>query len=721
MKRPKLKKASKRLTCSKRYKIQKKVREHNKKLRKEAKKQKVRKVKKDPGIPNAAPFKEEILREAEHRKLQLEELKEKQKLTKQKERAKKRKREAENNDPATKAKKAKKEQTVKKQLKSTSNKDKNSKTLFCSELKKVIEASDVILEVLDARDPLGCRCPQVEETILNLEGKKKLILVLNKIDLVPKDNVEKWLKYLQNEFPTVAFKASTQLQDKTVVCFCLALVTLFFLYICVRGKGVGLVKTKGELNVLRLFHENRVCWTDQTNDIPMFLWCRVYPNKLKFNHQKLMMLFFLLQQKKRRAASGAVDLTKGVTCLGSDFLSQLLGDYYRSRGTDDAIKVGVVDLVPKDNVEKWLKYLQNEFPTVAFKASTQLQDKTVQQKKRRAASGAVDLTKGVTCLGSDFLSQLLGDYYRSRGTDDAIKVGVVGFPNVGKSSLINSMKKMRACHVGISRCTTRCMQLVHIDKSVKMLDSPGIIAGSLNSAVSLALRSASEMEELVNPLEAVNALLKHCNKQQVMLQYNIPNYRNSLEFLTLFAMKRGCLKKGGVPDTQKAAETLLNDWTGAKVSYHSKPPEQHKFPSHLSETAVAERLKEWGTEKLEQGNLNTIKNVKCPSMASSIVFHSTGPTDGVLDEGVKEPDEGQDEDEEVEIGSEEEDEEELELDEVKPKVKKVLPVDKASNGKSEEKTTGEQSTLQSQVVPVSIDFSSSKKDDDAYDFNTDFN
>ncbi|MGH0185799.1 UNVERIFIED_CONTAM: hypothetical protein FKN15_019071, partial [Acipenser sinensis] len=472
-----LKKASKRLTCSKRYKIQKKVREHNKKLRKEAKKQKVRKVKKDPGIPNAAPFKEEILREAEHRKLQLEELKEKQKLTKQKERAKKRKREAENNDPATKAKKAKKEQTVKKQLKSTSNKDKNSKTLFCSELKKVIEASDVILEVLDARDPLGCRCPQVEETILNLEGKKKLILVLNKI----------------------------------------------------------------------------------------------------------------------------------------------------------------------------------------------------------------------------------------------------GFPNVGKSSLINSMKKMRACHVGISRCTTRCMQLVHIDKSVKMLDSPGIIAGSLNSAVSLALRSASEMEELVNPLEAVNALLKHCNKQQVMLQYNIPNYRNSLEFLTLFAMKRGCLKKGGFPDTQKAAETLLNDWTGAKVSYHSKPPEQHKFPSHLSETAVAERLKEWGTEKLEQGNLNTIKNVKCPSMASSIVFHSTGPTDGVLDEGVKEPDEGQDEDEEVEIGSEEEDEEELELDEVKPKVKKVLPVDEASNGKSEEKTTGEQSTLQSQVVPFSIDFSSSKKDDDAYDFNTDFN
>lgn len=46
---------------------------------------------------------------------------------------------------------------------------------------QVIEESDVIVEVLDARDPLGCRCPQLEETILKHEGKKKLLFILNKI------------------------------------------------------------------------------------------------------------------------------------------------------------------------------------------------------------------------------------------------------------------------------------------------------------------------------------------------------------------------------------------------------------------------------------------------------------------------------------------------------------------------------------------------------------
>jgi len=60
----------------------------------------------------------------------------------------------------------------------------NGKKYF-KEIKKVIEASDIILEVLDARDPLSCRCKKIEAEILSQPGDKKIILVLNKIDLVP--------------------------------------------------------------------------------------------------------------------------------------------------------------------------------------------------------------------------------------------------------------------------------------------------------------------------------------------------------------------------------------------------------------------------------------------------------------------------------------------------------------------------------------------------------
>lgn len=64
-------------------------------------------------------------------------------------------------------------------------------------LLQVIDASDVVIEVLDARDPLGFRCPQLEEAVLQREGNKKLLLVLNKIGdyiyiIVYKVHLEAW-------------------------------------------------------------------------------------------------------------------------------------------------------------------------------------------------------------------------------------------------------------------------------------------------------------------------------------------------------------------------------------------------------------------------------------------------------------------------------------------------------------------------------------------------
>lgn len=56
---------------------------------------------------------------------------------------------------------------------------------LCRVVPKVIEASDVILEILDARDPMGCRCAQLEEAVLKHEGKKRLLFVLNKIGMEP--------------------------------------------------------------------------------------------------------------------------------------------------------------------------------------------------------------------------------------------------------------------------------------------------------------------------------------------------------------------------------------------------------------------------------------------------------------------------------------------------------------------------------------------------------
>lgn len=57
----------------------------------------------------------------------------------------------------------------------------NSERSFYKELAKVIEASDVILEVLDARDPLGTRSADMEKMVMRAGPEKHLVLLLNKI------------------------------------------------------------------------------------------------------------------------------------------------------------------------------------------------------------------------------------------------------------------------------------------------------------------------------------------------------------------------------------------------------------------------------------------------------------------------------------------------------------------------------------------------------------
>lgn len=61
----------------------------------------------------------------------------------------------------------------------------HSERSFYKELVKVIEASDVILEVLDARDPLGTRCLDMEMMVKKADPSKRIVLLLNKIGIMP--------------------------------------------------------------------------------------------------------------------------------------------------------------------------------------------------------------------------------------------------------------------------------------------------------------------------------------------------------------------------------------------------------------------------------------------------------------------------------------------------------------------------------------------------------
>ncbi|KAK7268591.1 hypothetical protein RIF29_21292 [Crotalaria pallida] len=108
----------------------------------------------------------------------------------------------------------------------------------------------------------------------------------------------------------------------------------------------------------------------------------------------------------------------------------------------------------------------------------------------------------------------------------SITVGVIGLSNVGKSSLINSLRRSRVANVGTTLGLTRSLQEVQLDKNIKLLDCPGVVMlKSQENNASVALRNCKRIEKLDDPI----------------------------------APARGKRTNGGVADVDAAARIILHD------------------------------------------------------------------------------------------------------------------------------------------------------------------
>lgn len=302
----------------------------------------------------------------------------------------------------------------------TTNKDLSRKA-YIKILDQVIENSDVILEVLDSRDPLSCRSKELENTILSKRGDKKIILVLNKIDLIPVQNAIDWQKYLSREFGCVLFKANTQNQSSN-------------------------------LSQSTLFDKN-------------------------------------LKEKK-------------------DYIEEVL--------------------------------------------------------------------KSNKAIGGEELLNMLKNYSRTdSGNKSSIVVGVVGIPNVGKSSIINSLT--RGKNVGVSNTPgfTKGLQEVILDNNLRLLDCPGVVMSHDENSI---LHNVIRTEEIKEPIEVVGRIFKKMSQDYLFKTYDLDisllkgSELTVEKILYLIGEKLKKYKRGGLVDLDKAARLVINDWNAGKLKYYTVPP-----------------------------------------------------------------------------------------------------------------------------------------------------
>ncbi|SJM86373.1 probable Nuclear GTP-binding protein NUG1 [Zygosaccharomyces bailii] len=259
----------------------------------------------------------------------------------------------------------------------------------------------------------------------------------------------------------------------------------------------------------------------------------------------------------------------------------------QSQGKRLILIINKVDLVPPHVLEQWLNVLRSSFPTIPLKSAPGATTATSFNKK---------LTQSVT---ANALMESLKKYSANSNLKRSIVVGVIGYPNVGKSSVINSLISRRngsskACPVGNEAGVTTSLREVKVDNRLKILDSPGIcFPGELKKKTKteqeaeLALLNALPPKHMVDPYAAILLLVKKLSKSPEMTEnfkklYELPPIpaRDADEFTKHFlihvARKRGRLGKGGVPNISSAGQSVLNDWRDGKIMGWTLPKASRK-------------------------------------------------------------------------------------------------------------------------------------------------
>ena len=174
------------------------------------------------------------------------------------------------------------------------------------------------------------------------------------------------------------------------------------------------------------------------------------------------------------------------------------------------------------------------------------------------------------------LRELLKDQlekYSAKGMKGRpIRVMILGIPNVGKSSLINRLAGGKRAKAEDRAGVTRTQQWIKTTDGVELLDTPGVLWPKLDDqdvAVRLAMTGAVRDDILDKEALAARLMtLLHTEYPQALEQrYKIPPELEAegFEYLELMAKNRGMLLSGGVPNTERAAITLLDEFRGTKL------------------------------------------------------------------------------------------------------------------------------------------------------------
>lgn len=158
------------------------------------------------------------------------------------------------------------------------------------------------------------------------------------------------------------------------------------------------------------------------------------------------------------------------------------------------------DLLPTKVTAHWIRVLSKEAPTIAFHASI------------------------TNPFGKGAFINLLRQFGKLHADKKAISVGFIGYPNVGKSSVINTLRKKKVCNVAPIPGETKVWQYITLFRKIYLIDCPGTVLPSGASETELVLKGVVRIERIEDCTVHVAGVLERVKREHIQRTYGVQSW-----------------------------------------------------------------------------------------------------------------------------------------------------------------------------------------------------
>lgn len=226
------------------------------------------------------------------------------------------------------------------------------------------------------------------------------------------------------------------------------------------------------------------------------------------------------------------------------------------------------DMTRNIEVEKKVINAGKKLILVLNKADLIGQELAEKEKKRFSQSFPVVFVSTKEHHGTKLLREKI---HGVAGKKEQVVVGVLGYPNVGKSSIINVLKGRKAASTSPLAGHTKALQKIRVTKRILMFDTPGVLPFEERDETKHVLIGTKMFSDIKNPDIYACEIISLCNKINeniIPSFYHVPFVSDAFDLLEKIAEKMNFLLKGGNVDSDKTARSIIKDWQTGKIKLY---------------------------------------------------------------------------------------------------------------------------------------------------------